>query len=108
MLTYSRWDPSSGRYEYFETNQRPGLNNDMPVPKMPAATDIGVPSTECGRPIPSGARRSGDGEFAEGFIALPAGVDVLSGSGAPSGTQLVGLAAVGGVVVLGALWLGQR
>lgn len=79
MVIYSRWDPSSGLYDYFESPERPGLNDDLAVPPMPAPTDLGVPSTECGRSLPSGATHVGTGEFAEGLMAAPAGVDLLAG-----------------------------
>lgn len=89
MVTFSRWDPSSGVYDYFEAaDLRPGLNDDLPTPSLPAGTDIGVPSTDCGRPMPRGAEPVGSGEFAVGMITLPAGVTPLSGEGAPSERQL--------------------
>lgn len=88
MIIYSRWDPSSGDYDYFETDQRPGINDDLPVPQLPAATQLGVPSTDCGRQLPPGAVHVGSGELAVGMMAFPADVDhlgatgtVLSGSG---------------------------
>lgn len=84
MLTYSRWDPSSGHYDYFETQVRPGLNDDMPVPKMPKSTELGVPSVECGRPMPKGATHTGSGEIPIGFITPPAGVDRLAGDPVPN------------------------
>lgn len=79
MVIYSRWDPSAGVYEYFESSERPGLNDDLAPPPMPRSTQIGVPSTECGRLLPPGAVEVGSGERAEGLIAVPAGVDMLVG-----------------------------
>lgn len=102
MVTYSRWDPSTGAYDYFDAEGRPGLNDDLPVPLMPAGTEIGVPSVECGRPMPPGAVHIGSGEFAVGFIAPPASVDLLSSSGS-IGSRLVPLWLVLAGAVLGAL-----
>ena len=79
MVIYSRWDPSSGLYEYFEAPQRPGMNDDLPIPALPRSTEIGVPSTECGRPMPSGARAAGSGEMPVGLITPPSGVQTLAG-----------------------------
>jgi hypothetical protein len=83
VITYSRWEPSGGYYDYFEADERPGINDDLPVPSLPPATEIGVPSTECGRPLPAGAVHVGAGEWAVGLMAFPAGVEQL---GATNGT----------------------
>lgn len=80
MIVYSRWDPAHGTYDYFEADQSPGLNDDLPVPNLPAATELGVPSTECGRPLPPGAEYVGTGEWAVGLMAIPAGVEQLGQS----------------------------
>lgn len=103
MIIYSRWDPSSGLYDYFEGSARPGLNDDLAVPPMPEPTELGVPSTECGRPLPRGAAHVGSGEFAQGLMAAPAGVDLLAGglpgaNGAASTYGWIVLAFVGGAL----------
>ncbi len=99
MVTYSRWDPSSGRYTYFEADQRPGLNDDLPVPKMPKATELGVPSVECGRPLPRGAVHVGDGVRPVGFITPPAPAGRLAGDPVPSSSTwiMVAGALLGGI-----------
>ena len=101
MITYSRWDPSTGDYDYFESNARPGLNDDLPVPQLPPTTQLGVPSTEAGRPLPADARYIGRGEEAVGVIAKSAATKSLSGTGSEMASPwLVGVAAfAAGVVV---------
>jgi hypothetical protein len=66
-VIYSRWDPSGGYYDYFEGDERPGINDDLPEPNLPRGTEIGVPSTDCGRPVPDGAAYLGSGEWAVGI-----------------------------------------
>lgn len=99
MIVYSRWDPAHGTYDYFQADQSPGLNDDLPVPSLPPSTELGVPSTDCGRPIPSGAEYVGTGEWAVGMIAIPAGVDQLGLSEQPLNTRsmlwLLGAGALG-------------
>lgn len=89
MITYSRWEPSGGYYDYFEADQSPGINDDLPVPALPSATELGVPSTECGRPVPSGAEYIGAGYEAVGLMAVPAPVEQLGQSGEPLGGRNV-------------------
>lgn len=95
MITYSRWEPSGGYYDYFEVDQRPGINDDLPIPKLPPATEIGVPSTECGRPIPSGARHVGEGELPMGLMATPASVERIGSSEAFSGMTWLAILGIG-------------
>lgn len=96
MVTYSRWDPSSGQYDYFEADARPGLNDDLPVPRLPKATELGVPSVECGRPLPPGAAHVGSGERPVGLITPPAEVTRIAGAeAATASTWFIVLAALG-------------
>ncbi len=99
MIIYSRWDPAHATYDYFEAEQSPGINDDLPVPELPSATDIGVPSTECGRPLPAGAQYVGTGDWAVGLMAFPAGTTQLGQSGEPLGAR--GLLWMLGAGVLG-------
>lgn len=100
MVTYSRWDPSAGLYEYFEAAARPGINDDLPVPKLPKATKLGVPSVECGRPLPSGSALVGSGERPVGFITPPGRVGQISGTDAvtAAGWMTTATALLAGVV----------
>lgn len=85
-MIYSRWDPATGNYDYYEALDRIGLNDDLPIPALPLATKLGVPSVECGRPLPRGARHIGSGESARGSIVPPASVQLaasLTGTLAP-------------------------
>jgi len=78
-MIYSKWKPSEGGYDYFEAPERDiPLGDDLPVPSMPKGTDIGVSSTEAGRPMPPGAKFKGSGKDAIGLIA-PAKKTALHG-----------------------------
>lgn len=79
-MIYSRWRPDTGGYDYFETSERYGLSDDLPVPRLGGGSAIGVPSVDAGRQIPAGARFIGSGKFAKGVIA-PVSRAGLSGTG---------------------------
>lgn len=68
-MIYSRWRPDSGRYDYYQAPERRGLGDDLPTPRLPIGTAIGVPSTEAGRAVPLGAKLVGSGALAKGSIA---------------------------------------
>jgi hypothetical protein len=78
-MMYSSWRPAEGGYDYFDSPVRIGLGDDMPVPSLPRGTDIGVASTDIGRPAPSGLRHVGRGPTARGAI-LPLSRSGLSSS----------------------------
>lgn len=78
-MIYSRWDPSSGRYDYFETPEALGRNDDLPVPRLPAGGAIGVASVAAGRPLPGDATPIGSGERALGSIVPTVRGGVLAG-----------------------------
>jgi hypothetical protein len=67
-MRYSCFDPATGLYDYFEDSRSIPINADLPVPKLPGATQIGVASIEAGRPLPSDAQRIGQGWNAQGQI----------------------------------------
>lgn len=71
MVTrYSRWDPATGGWSYYDAPEPlPNLNDDLPTPQLPPASAIGVPSIEAGRPIPPSAAYVGQGDVAQGLIA---------------------------------------
>jgi hypothetical protein len=77
-MIYSRWRPDVGGYEYFESTERRGLGDDLPMPKLPAGTAIGVASTDIGRPAPGALRPAGSGPVPKGSI-LPLSREGLSG-----------------------------
>lgn len=106
-MIYSQWDPATGLYDYFETDQAPsGLNDDLPTPPLPRAHPIGVPSVEAGRPIPDGSVHIGRGELAEGSIAPPGrGPGSLGALALPS---WLAPAALGAAVGAAAMWLWRR
>lgn len=103
-MRLSRWDPSTGIYDVYEApHEMAAINDDLPIPEMPprargVARELGVPSVECGRPLPPGAVHIGRSEFPLGHVTPPAGV-VLGATDAPArGSDfvafLVGAAAV--------------
>jgi hypothetical protein len=67
-VIYSRWRPDRGGYDYFESGERRGLGDDMPVPRIIATTELGAASTEVGRRAPTLSRFAGSGEIARGAI----------------------------------------
>ena len=67
-MKYSRWRPDTGGYDYFEAADRFGLGDDLPVPKLPPGTDIGVASTDIGRKPTAGASPVGSGRTPQGSI----------------------------------------
>lgn len=78
-MMYSRWRPDRGGYDYFASAERRGLGDDLPVPKLPPGTAIGVASTDIGRPPPGDLRPAGSGAVAKGSI-LPLSRAGLSGT----------------------------
>jgi len=106
-MIYSRWDPTTGLYDYFESSERVGINDDLPVPSMPSSpSPIGVPSNECGRPLPADAVHVGQGEQARGLIAPPPGVALLeSATNGTRGERAVAWFIAGVGATLGFLWM---
>lgn len=105
MSTYSRFDPVSGLYDYFESSEQlAAINDDLPVPAMPEATEIGVPSVECGRPMVDGATHVGRGELAKGHVAPPDFVK-LSGVGVVEAATSGIVAFLTGAASVAVLWL---
>jgi hypothetical protein len=108
-VIYSRFDPVEGHYDYFDAGgPLAALNDDLPVPKLPPPVagkggSIGVPSVECGRPLPSGAVHIGSGLFAEGHITPPSHVR-LAGTGAFPWIADIGSFLMGALAV-GTVWL---
>jgi len=84
-MHYSCFDPSTGMYDYF-TDGESGvpINGDLPVPKLPSATQLGVAAIEVGRSLPANAQRVGRGWQARGQI-VQCGRNPMGLSGSPDG-----------------------
>lgn len=70
-MIYSCFNEKLGQYEYFHDDRGHALNGDLPVPSYlggKTAGKIGVPAREAGRPMPSGAKKIGQGFEAKGMI----------------------------------------
>ena len=68
-MIFSVWNPDGG-YDYYETNQRHGIGDDLPNVHMPQEiNDIGVPSQDVGRRLPGDARKIGHGTEPKGVMA---------------------------------------
>ena len=68
-MMYSCFDPRSGMYDYFSDGEAGiPINGDLPTPRLPTATKLGVAAIEVGRPMPSSAKRVGQGWRARGQI----------------------------------------
>lgn len=98
-MMYSRWRPDTGGYDYFEGSERVGLGDDLPVPKLPVGTNIGVASTDIGRSASSGLRPAGSGQTPRGSI-MPLSRQGLSG-GLFEAMDLLPWWVTAGVVVAG-------
>lgn len=67
-MTYSVWNPATGRYDYFEA---PGeRQNALPQHLLHRNYDIGLAPEECAWPLPFGARPAGSGATPRGAIAI--------------------------------------
>jgi hypothetical protein len=105
-MIYSRWRPSDGKYEYFETTEKIGLGDDMPVPSVPLTrSPIGVASVVLGRKPTGRVRRIGEGEAAIGAV-MPT-VSGSLGTFPDKATVSLGLALLSGIVI-GYLMKGSR
>ena len=107
-MIYSRWRPDKGGYDYFESAERRGLGDDLPVPQLPFVTNgIGVASTDAGRAPSETLRFIGSGLDAKGAI-LPLSRRGLAGTGVTAQLSLggVGMFAVG--ALLGFWWARRR
>lgn len=86
-MIYSKWKPSVGGYDYYDVPaMQVGLGDDLPTPRHVSETKLGIPSTEAGREIPSGAKRVGSGPLAKGLIAPLDRSGLLSGVGLDTAT----------------------
>ncbi len=92
-MLYSKWLPDRGGYAYFESAEKLGLGDDLPVPSFRATSPIGVASTEVGRRMPAGARLVGYGDLARGSV-VPLDRSMLSGALGALTSEPVKLAAV--------------
>jgi len=102
MAVFSQWQPGGG-YRYYEARGYfVPIGDDLPNPVLPRATKLGVPSIECGRPIPGAARPSGDGMAPQGTI-VPMSTSRLGQLLPTAATPLVWAALGAGAV--GLLWL---
>jgi hypothetical protein len=69
-MIFSRWRPDTGGYDYFDSpSTRYGLGDDLPVPRLPATSPLGVASTDIGRAIPVDGKLIGSGPIARGMVA---------------------------------------
>lgn len=101
-MIYSRWRPDTGGYDYLSSpSTRYGLGDDLPVPSLTNTTELGVASTDIGRPVPMDAVPAGSGPIARGMVA-PMNKSGLKGLGldwSSSGVKL-------GAAILAGLGLG--
>ena len=105
-MIYSRWRPDKGGYDYFETSERYAISDDLPVPKLPGGSAIGVSSLDAGRVPPKSARFIGSGKFAKGVI-MPITREGLSGLSVAEGIPL-GALALAAICFMVGYFRGQR
>ena len=71
-MIYSRFNAARADYDVFEDGERHPLNGDFPVPRLDRDVGgIGVPASEAGRALPTGARRVGSSWHARGLLVRP-------------------------------------
>lgn len=95
-MLYSKWLPDRGGYAYYESTERKGLGDDLVTPRLRNTTDLGVASTDIGRPLPLGAKIVGFGPLARGCVT-PLDRSGLSGIADQSPLNLAFLAATAAV-----------
>lgn len=80
-MIYSQWQPDTGKYRYFEATEKRGLGDDLPTPMLGLGEEIGLPSVEAGRKLPSSSRYVGEGDQPRGSItpAMRKGLAGVSG-----------------------------
>jgi hypothetical protein len=87
-MIYSCFNQQLGLYEYFEDGAAHPANGDLPVPRLgPDAGRVGVAAIDAGRPLPLGARRTGQGLMAKGILVSCKPTEV-QGIGELSGRSL--------------------
>ena len=107
-MIYSQWKADGG-YNYYATPARRALGSDLPSPSLPGVSPIGVPSTEIGRALPSGATKIGSGPLAKGQIVPMTSVGVLGSIGdSISNLVVVGVSIIFGYWLRGALRKGAK
>ena len=103
-MIYSSWSPTTGEYDYYQAADPQGLNDDLPIPRMPAPTELGVPSVEGGRDLPGGAKHAGSGELARGLITHPAKVQLFGTALNAEGVKSAAMWFVVGALSASLLW----
>ncbi len=93
-MIYSRFRPDTGGYDYFESAERFGLGDDLPPPRLPAGTSIGVSSIAAGRTPGVPVAPVGSGAVARGMI-MPTSRAGLSGLGTFSNLSTMTLVLIG-------------
>lgn len=102
-MIYSQWNADGG-YTYYATGDRRALGADLPTPRLPTTSEIGVASTEIGRALPPGAQRVGSGPMARGQIVPMSRAGVLGAVNfAMTDLALLGLAVIFGWWLRGAI-----
>lgn len=100
-MIYSRWRPDTGGYDYFESGERFGLGDDLPTPKLPGGSSIGVSSLTAGRLPKNGVLNpAGSGKNARGMI-MPTSREGLQGIGVLSSMSIwvvIAISAIAGAV----------
>ncbi len=93
-MIFSRWRPDRGGYDYFDSpSLRVGLGDDLPIPSLRNTTELGVASTDVGRPLPADAVIIGEGAAARGMIA-PMDTSTLQGVDFTSPTSKLVMAVI--------------
>lgn len=103
-MIFSRWQPTTGGYDYYDSpSTRFGLGDDLPVPRFQTMKALGLTigcSTDIGRDLPAGATKVGSGPLARGMVA-PMDLSSIKGLGAIDFTSSLAKGVLCVVVALG-------
>jgi hypothetical protein len=111
-MIFSRWQPTTGGYDYYDSpSTRFGLGDDLPVPKFQTMQALGLTigcSTDIGRALPADATKVGSGPLARGMVA-PMDLTSIKGLGAIDFTSATAKVVLCVVVALGVgFFLGSK
>jgi hypothetical protein len=88
-MRFSVHNKLRGGFDYYDAPDTVPVNDDHPAPRLARhRTKLGIPATRAGRPLPSGAHASGNGELPVGSISSGKAGSWGGGGGLPSGLGL--------------------
>lgn len=109
-MIFSEWNPDGG-YNYYESETRHPIGDDVPVHLPNEIQGIGIPAQDVGVSLPKDAVYVGQGDEPQGLMTPMARrkYQTLSGTSDPDKTgMLVVAAAVAGVLLIAGVFSSGR